>query len=145
MPGKYKTYFRISYVSEKIEDDVDVILVSAEIIPQYTEGIPTSTKNWEKELEALYKEKADYLVELTGKVIKNLAIEVWVLSGYPKRAEKLQGLKMKLIRNNFGYSDEHFMYEIEYGFKPFMKPVFGKNFAHRGFIYKEELKTDSEK
>jgi hypothetical protein len=137
---KFTPYFRIASVEEYIEDKVDLIKVSAEILPRYTSGLPGKEDvDLDKKLGDVYKENKQMLVNKSGLAIKTLAIEVWTLSEQKGRSNKLKHLKFNLQSEESEWMADHFMLSITFIFKPLMAPVFHDKFAYKGILLSEEL------
>ena len=137
-------FFRISSLWEVVEDNQTVLNVTIEILPRYPSGLPEeSDEDLGEKLVKVFEENEEYLINKTGLVIRDLAVEVMTLSERPKRAEKLKTLKIVLKESEHNYDSEHYILEAEFKFKPLMKPVFEADFYHNGIIFQEELKPNT--
>jgi len=139
---KREIFYRLIEIYEYDKDDTTYIKAQIELYPRYDDEnyLENTDKKLESDLNEMYEDNKEYINQLTGKTLRDLAILAWEEDGKTTRAEKLQKLKMKIISVEKDYSEEFGILFIDIIFKPFMVPVFGDEFYHYGIVYKEQEK-----
>lgn len=140
---KFTPYLRISSVEETQKDDITYLTIKGEIVPKVDPTV-NFDDSMQKDLISQYKKNNDF-VERIGKAVRKLSIDVMLANDKPNRANKLEGLKLVLIKKLVAYNKKYMFLQFTLKFKPTLKPVFEKNFKYQGLLLEEPLEKEKPK